>query len=93
MLCDRKGKSRPPETHFSTEIPFNGDYAADARFSYASIWLSLDQSRYASVSKHYSFMEKMRLSEDQFATYAKLNFFLSEEWELNLPHDRLWRAE
>ena len=90
MLCDRKDKSRPPQVHFSTDLPFNGDYAADARFSHASVWLSLDNSRREAISKHYSFMEKMRLSEDQFATYAKQNFFVSEEWELNCFVYRGW---
>ncbi|KAK0262701.1 hypothetical protein LTR35_017697 [Friedmanniomyces endolithicus] len=92
-LYDQKPKARPPETHFATQLPANGEYAADPRYSHASIWLSLAGSRRDAISKHYSFMEKMRLSEDQFATYAKQNFFQCEEWALNLPHDRRWYGE
>ena len=88
-LHDQKAKARPPETHFDTQLPPNGNYAADALHSHTPIWVSVDASRAEVISKHYSFMEKMRLSEDQFATYAKQNFFTCEEWELNLPHDRL----
>ena len=92
-LYDQKPKARPPETHFGTKLPPDGNYAADPLHSHTPIWVSVDASRAEVISRHYSFMEKMRLSEDQFATYAKQNFFKCEEWELNLPHDRLWRGE
>ena len=92
-LHDQKPKAKPPETHFDTKLQPKEGYAADPLLSRTSIWVEVDASRAEIISKHYSFMEKMRLSEDQFATYAKQNFFKCEEWELNLPHDRLWRGE
>lgn len=92
-LQDQKPKAKPPEAHFHSTLPCSGSYVTAPECAHAGIWVSLDTMRCEAISKHYSFMEKMRLSEDQFATYAKQNLFRCEEWELNLPHDRLWRGE
>lgn len=89
-LYDHKPKAKPPAAHFITAG------AADNRrpeLSHLGILLSLDDSSREGIRKHYSFLEKMRLSEDQFASSAKQVFFKCEEWELDLPHDRLWRGE
>lgn len=83
-LHDQKPKAKPPERHFDTRLPLNEGCAADPLLSHTSIWVLVDASRAEDISKHYSFMEKMRLSEDQFATYAKQIFFKCEEWELVL---------
>lgn len=32
-IYDQKPKARPPELHFATQLPTNGGYAADPRYS------------------------------------------------------------
>ncbi|WPH03148.1 Hypothetical protein R9X50_00602400 [Acrodontium crateriforme] len=93
FLDDTKAKSKPPYNHFSSVVPKDLDYARDSALAHAGIWIPHDEASFSAISNHYAFMEKMHLSEDQFGTYGKQQFFLSERWQLNLPNNRKWRGE
>ena len=85
-----------PYAHFGVDAPPKGeaiDYRSLEGLDAAQIWIALDDHSIEEIIEEYEFMDRHRMCEEEYASFATETFLKRQRRVCKLPSDRKWRAE